>query len=81
MTVTVHVFASLREQVGRASWTETLPPGCTTDGLMEVLINKESAIAALHSIIRVAVNDRWVKDAVALSDNDDVALLTPVSGG
>lgn len=81
MTVNVHVFASLRERLGRGSWTEALAPGSSTDALLDQLASREEAISDMRSVIRVAVNDRWVKGAVALSDNDDVALLTPVSGG
>jgi len=32
-------------------------------------------------VLRVAVNDEWVQKDRILEDGDEVALLTPVSGG
>ena len=81
MTVTVHVFARLREQLGTSTWTESLPDGATTDQLVNTLSEREEAISALRSVLRLAVNDEWVQRDRTLQEGDDVALLTPVSGG
>lgn len=81
MTVTIHVFASLRERLGRSSWTETLPDDADTEMLVALLSEREADVAEMRSVIRLAVNDRWTPRAVPLKDGDDVALLTPVSGG
>ena len=81
MTVTIHVFASLREQLGRSFWTETLPDGTDTEALLQHLSLQSPEIAILQDVIRIAVNDRWVSTATLLSQGDEVALLTPVSGG
>ena len=81
MTITVHVFARLREQLGRSSWTEELAADTTSDQLVRALCSREPAIADLSSVLRVAVNDEWVHGDRLLEEGDDVALLTPVSGG
>ena len=81
MTVTVHVFARLREQLGTSTWTESLPDGATTDQLVNRLSEREEAISALRSVLRLAVNDEWVQRDRTLQEGDEVALLTPVSGG
>jgi len=81
MTVTVHVFARLREQLGTSTWIESLPEGATTDQLVNTLSEREEAISALRSVLRLAVNDEWVQRDRALQEGDEVALLTPVSGG
>lgn len=81
MTVTIHVFASLREQLGRSSWNETLPDGTDTEALLRHLASRYPEIAILQDVIRIAVNDRWVSTATLLAQGDEVALLTPVSGG
>jgi len=81
MTVTIHVFASLRERLGKSSWKESIPEGTDTGMLVAMLAGREVDVAAVQSVIRVAVNDQWVSTPVQLNDGDDVALLTPVSGG
>lgn len=81
MTVTVRVFARLREQLGRSSWTEQIADGMTAAQLADMLVRRESTIAALATALRVAVNDEWVQGDRELRDGDEVALLTPVSGG
>lgn len=81
MTVTVHVFARLREQLGRSSWEESIATGSTTEQLVRELANREEAISDLSSVLRVAVNDEWVQGRRVLEEGDEVALLTPVSGG
>lgn len=81
MTVTIHVFASLREQLGRSSWNETLTDGTDTEALLRHLASRYPEIAIFQDVIRIAVNDRWVSTAALLAQGDEVALLTPVSGG
>ncbi|MGB1049097.1 MAG: molybdopterin converting factor subunit 1 [Rhodothermales bacterium] len=81
MTVTVNVFARLREQLGTSAWTESVPEGTTSRQLVKVLSEREAAISELENVLRVAVNDEWVQKDRILEDGDEVALLTPVSGG
>lgn len=81
MTVTVHVFARLREQLGRTSWIESVPDGTSSRELVDMLSEREAAISEMSAILRVAVNDQWVRQDCILEDGDEVALLTPVSGG
>ena len=81
MTVTIRVFASLREEIGRSTWQETLAEGSDSDALLAALSARHESISRLRPSIRLAINDQWTSAAVRLSDGDEVALLTPVSGG
>lgn len=81
MTVTLHVFATLRERLGRSTWEEDVDEGQTTSDLVRKLADRSAVIADLAPVLRVAVNDEWTTNDVVLCDGDDVALLTPVSGG
>lgn len=81
MTVTINVFASLREQLGKSSWEESIPDDADTGALLDLLSRRHEEIAGMRRVIRVAVNDQWTSSPVKLNENDHVALLTPVSGG
>ncbi len=80
MTVTVRLFASLRERVGHASLTRCVADG-TTAG--ELLAGLRADFPALEGSGRVAiaVNSEYTDAGHRLSDGDEVALIPPVSGG
>ncbi len=81
MVVTVRVFASLREAVGRSSWHEEIPEGMDSSALLDAIAEKEEGVARMRHLIRIAINDSWISGSRPLQDGDEVALLTPVSGG
>ncbi len=79
--VRVLLFSILREKVGREVCEFTLPAGVTASGLLDHLETVYPVLRPYRPVIRLAVNRAYVPGTVALSDGDEVALITPVSGG
>ncbi len=81
MEVKVRAFAGLREALGTAVSTVTLPDGADVAGLLARLA-QEWPEAKLHNRrLTVAVNRAYARPDYVLVDGDEVALFPPVSGG
>ena len=79
--VRVLLFSVLRERVGAGEVAVSLPSPATGETLLDRLIERYPALADFRPVVRLAVNQRYVPLATSLHDGDDVALLTPMSGG
>ena len=79
--VRVLLFSVLRECVGAGEVAVSLPSPATGETLLDQLIDRHPALADFRPVVRLAVNQRYVPLDTSLHDGDDVALLTPVSGG
>lgn len=81
MKVRVLFFGMLRDVAGRASESVTLPEGAT---LADLLSHYEGEIPRLKQYLpslAVSVNQEYAAAGTRLSDQDEVGLLPPVSGG
>jgi MoaE-MoaD fusion protein len=74
--VTVRLFAALRERAGTGKRELELPQGATAGDVFAAL-----AIGAEPPGLNYAVNQEYAERSQALQDGDEVALITPVSGG
>ena len=81
MIVTLRFFSVLREAFGAGVVEVELDPGTTGEELVAMLAASNEEVEKLHSVIRLAINDEYVDPETALNDGDDVAVITPVSGG
>jgi molybdopterin converting factor subunit 1 len=81
MTVRLRFFASIRERLQRAEAEQTLPEGATVGELWTVLCRHHPRLGDLSGSVSFAVNREYVDREHRLSDNDEVALIPPVSGG
>jgi MoaE-MoaD fusion protein len=82
MTVTVRLFAILRERAGRDSVEIELPEGATVEDAFERL----AAAPGLGDLVgrmplRMAVNREYAGDGTAIAPGDELALIPPISGG
>ena len=79
MTVTVLLFASYAEQLGRSSMTMELPEGAR----VEEAVSRVQAEAAsrLPPKPMVAVNQTYAKWSDVLKPGDELAIIPPVAGG
>lgn len=79
MTVTVLLFASYAEQLGRSSITLDLPEGARVeDALREV---QAGAAGRLPLKPMVAVNQSYARVSDLLRGGDELAIIPPVAGG
>jgi molybdopterin converting factor subunit 1 len=78
MRVRLRFFAALREQLGTSA-TRTVPAGTSVGTLWRALVRERPELGRMR--VRFAVNQEYVDDSHALSDDDEVAFMPPVSGG
>ena len=81
MTITLLLFASCRESVGRSTVTLEMAPGSCVGDLRRQLPGELPSLAGIAPSISIAVNEEYAKEDVRLHDGDEVALIPPVSGG
>ncbi|MBI3785144.1 MAG: molybdopterin converting factor subunit 1 [Deltaproteobacteria bacterium] len=81
MTIRLLYFASLRERLRRREGSCTLGAGATVEDLWQELCREYPQLVPLAGAIRFSVNLEYVERHHVLSDNDEVALIPPVSGG
>lgn len=79
--VQIRVFASLRQVLGAAQLTLSVPPDTTVAGLLERLGNEYPAAEPLLSRVVVAINQNYAEPSQPLTQDDQVAVFPPVSGG
>lgn len=79
MTVRVLFFAYLRERCGVREVAVELPDGASVEDLWRRLVARFDALPPDPP--RFAVNRLYVDKGHPLHDNDELALIPPVSGG
>lgn len=81
MKIEVLYFGIVREKLGSAREVVELAEGATVGTLLESLSERLGTDNRGAGSIRVAVNRDYVDYDHALSDDDEVAVIPPVSGG
>lgn len=79
MKVRVLLFAYLRERHGASQVTVDVADGATVADVWTELSSRLNL--SPRERIRVAVNEAYVDNSYRLQDNDELALIPPVSGG
>ena len=77
MSVKIILFGQLKDLAGTSSIT--LNEVNDLDSLKKKLLSDYPSLAS--SIYRIAVDRNFIEGNVALSDNNEIALLPPYSGG
>ena len=81
MTVTVRLFAMLRERAGRDSVEIELPEGATVADAFDRLA-AEPGLDLIECLpVRMAVNREYVGADAPISPGDELAVIPPISGG
>lgn len=81
MITRVLYFGIVRERLGTAQEVYELDTGSTVRDLVQLVEARHGALARGVAKIRLAVNSEYVDSGWVLSDNDEVAVIPPVSGG
>jgi molybdopterin converting factor subunit 1 len=80
--VTVLLFASYADALGRSALELSLPAGATVgDAVSRVVSRTPAGALALPRTPLVAVNQEYAPYDLALEAGDEVALIPPVAGG
>lgn len=80
-TFQILLFSVLKQKVGEGRLTLCLEAPVTGAELLDHLEAQYPVLSAYRPVLRLAVNQEYVPESVALADGDEVALITPVSGG
>jgi molybdopterin synthase catalytic subunit len=81
MLLEVRLFAMLREAGGSERIQVRLEPGASVASLRTAIAREFPALAIHLPATRVAANLQFVPDAHVLTDDQEIALIPPVSGG
>ena len=81
MTITVRLFARVRELAGTDTIRVELPARSAVSDLRAALAQGWPAIAPLVARSAMAVNGEYATEANHLDPTDEIALILPVSGG
>lgn len=79
--VEVLLFSVLRDRLGTDALTVALDAPAAGTDLLDRLAAAHPPVDAHRAAIRLAVNQTYVPTDTRLHDGDEVALITPVSGG
>ena len=81
LQVRVLLFSVLREELGTPELTVELEAPATGADLLDRLAAEYEAVRSRRPAIRLAVEEAFASEEVVLEEGQDVALVTPVSGG
>ena len=81
MLIRVLYFGIVRERLGMREESVALGDDATVADLLQAVANLHPSFAAGVRSVRVARNEEYVDSDTTLSDNDEVAIIPPVSGG
>ena len=81
MKINVIFFASLVEVIGTRRVTLELSHGSTVADALHLLEVDHPRVKSYRSVLLTALNDEYVETSSLLSDNDELAVFPPVSGG
>jgi molybdopterin converting factor subunit 1 len=81
MKIRLKMFASLRDRSGVSETELDLPEGATAQQAVEAVKIRFAGLAELLPKAAVAVNRVHVPRSTVLRNDDELALLPPVSGG
>jgi len=80
MNLKVLCFGITRDIIGQFEYKLSLPADATVAELKQHLKTQFPGFATLKSL-RIALNEEYAEDTMALKENDEIVLIPPVSGG
>jgi len=81
MKINVKLFAVVREIARASELSVDLPAGSPAASVLESLLRSYPLLRPYEGYLRIAVNNDYVDGAHLLHENDEVAVIPPVSGG
>jgi len=81
MRVKVRLFGAPREALGKRELQQELPSGSAVQDLVDLLMEEYPALRSHSSMIRMALNRKYVSLEAQLREGDEVAFIPPVGGG
>jgi molybdopterin converting factor subunit 1 len=79
--VRVRLFAIQREQAGVREMVLEVPPGASVEDAWDALVTRHPVLAPGRSSVRFARNGDYADETTPLEEDDELAVIPPVSGG
>ncbi|WP_337043145.1 MoaD/ThiS family protein [Emticicia sp. 17c] len=80
MHLKILCFGITRDIIGQFEYKTSLPEGATVADLKNQLNESFPAFGTLKSL-RIALNETYAEDTTPLTENAEIVLIPPVSGG
>ncbi|MCF8246729.1 MAG: MoaD/ThiS family protein [Saprospiraceae bacterium] len=80
MKITILSFGIAKDITGQRFLEWELPQAVSVGELRKSLVQRFPRLAELATV-RLAVNNEYASEELVLGENDEVALIPPVSGG
>lgn len=81
ITISMLYFAMFREHLGKTNEQLTVPSGTTAGDVFDIVTAAHPALSGMRTSTMVMVNEDYAEPTQELQENDEVALIPPVSGG
>lgn len=81
MHVKLLYFAVVREMIGHAQETRNVRPGQTLEEVFADVVADHPRIQRLRPSLLFMVNEEYAEPGYEVQDDDEIALIPPVSGG
>jgi molybdopterin converting factor small subunit len=81
MSVTVNFYSYVKDLVGTAQITETLPGDATLGDLFKELIQRFPKLAPMEKSLLLAVGVEYQPRSYILRPADEISIFPPVQGG
>ena len=81
MNVRVKLFAAARDIVGKDETDLSLPENSTASAVIRLLVQQHPKLDQWKTYLRLAVNWEYASTDQVLHNNDEIAVIPPVSGG
>ena len=80
MKINILAFGIAKDIIGQSQLTLEVNPGMSVEDLKKQFFTKYAGFNKLNSLL-LAVNSEYAEQGQLLKENDEVALIPPVSGG
>jgi molybdopterin converting factor subunit 1 len=81
MIVWVKMFAAARQRAGTQATNFVLPEGATVADLRAVMSREHPALGEILPHCRIAVDRDFAADDLLLTEQQEIGVIPPVSGG
>ncbi|MCY3595104.1 MAG: MoaD/ThiS family protein [Bacteroidetes bacterium] len=77
----IQLYSVLKSKLEADSVNLETQPGITVSEFLDLACEQYPAMAPYRSVMRLAVNQTYSQDSSIIQNGDEIAIITPVSGG
>ena len=81
MSFKIQLYSVLKSKLNADSVNLETQPGITVSEFLDLACKQYPTMAAYRSVMRLAVNQEYALESRIIHTGDELALITPVSGG